>query len=807
MGRGKTTETWDGAANLSRQNERAAFRHAGAIVLASILMGPGVTALAQAAAAQSNAAGSQTVATYDFDIQAQPLPDALNAFSSATGWEVGYPAEIAAGTRAAALSGSYTPEEALGRLLKGTGLQYQLTAAKTVKLSKTTAESDGKVSLEPITVESAFRSETAYDKLTRSVTVLDEQDVQKQKRTSDRTIGEILSQEVPGFSPSTEANTDFGQTLRGRTFQTLIDGVPQNTPLRDGRRSLNTIDPDSIERIEVVRGGTAAYGFGAQGGLVNIITKRPEEGALNFSATGGVQASATHPDDSLRYDTNLQVSGRRSQVDYLASGTFLTRDGRFDAEGDRIPADPTGVQGGIAETDTVNLLGKFGLQLTEDQRVEFSGLYYDLEQDSDFAAISFAGDPDTGRKTPAVRGDRNIINPGTENANLNLEYTHEDLWGSSLDAQLYYADQTVIFGRFPGFQQSAIESEKWGGRLTVDTPVAFEPLPFTLTWGVDALADTTDTETFGQGTSAAAPELDQTAFAGFAQVEVPIADILVLNGGIRHETISVDAPDFQQQPSGNVVNGGTVEFDETLFNVGATVFVTDELDVFGSFSQSFNITELGRVLSTFPFDRAEQAETEAEIVDNWELGLRYTEARWDASIAGFINESDGGVTFDQNLDILKQPERIYGVEVAANARPIDILEVGGTVTWMEGRVDIDGDDSFDEDLPSTRIPPVKLTGFAEFSPQDWWSIRLQGLYSGNRDVDGGSLFGNTSDIDDYIVFDLYGEVAAGPGQLRLGVQNLFNNDYTPVVNQAFDSSFANARAPGTTVSLAYSIDF
>ena len=781
-------------------------RSLGAVALASLLLGTAATALADTALAQSNAGQQQSAQSYDFDVPAQPLPDALNAFSSVTGWDVGYPTDLAADAQAAAVSGNYTPEQALSRLLAGTGLSYQVTGTNTVTLSKTASEASGRTSLAPITVESALRSETEYDRLTRSVSVLDEEDVQKQKRTSDRTIGEILAQEVPGFSPSTEANSDFGQTLRGRTFQTLIDGVPQNTPLRDGRRSLNTIDPEAIERVEVVRGGTAAYGFGAQGGLVNIITKRPEDGAFNFGATGGVKFSATHPDDSLGTDSSVEMSGRQDQVDYLFSGTFLTRGGRFDADGDRIPADPLGVQGGIADSQTVNLLGKAGVQLTEDQRVQVSGLYYDMEQDSEFAGISFAGDPDTGRKTPAVRGDANVVNPGTENTNLNLEYTHADLWGSSLEAQVYYADQEVTFGKFAGFQQSTIASEKFGGRLTVDTSVDFDPLPFNLTWGVDALADTTETITYGTGLSAAAPKLDQTAFAGFAQAEVPIGDVMVLNGGIRHEVIDVDAPDFRQS-GGNLVEGGTISFDETLFNLGATVFVTDRLDLFGSFSQSFNVTELGRVLSTFPFDRAEQAETEAEIVDNYELGLRYTEDRWDASIVGFLNESDGGVTFDQNLNIVRQPERIYGVEFAANARPVDMLEVGSTVTWMEGRVDLDGDGDYEEDLPSTRIPPVKVTGFVEVSPEDWWSVRLQGLYSGNRDVDGGSLFGNTSDIEDYVVFDLYGEVDAGPGQLRLGVQNLLNNEYTPVVNQAYDRSFAYARAPGTTVSLSYSVDF
>ncbi|ADE14904.1 TonB-dependent receptor [Nitrosococcus halophilus Nc 4] len=35
-------------------------------------------------------------------------------------------------------------------------------------------------------------------------------------------------------------------------------------------------DVDAIERIEVIRGGTAAYGFGA-GGLINIITNTAQD--------------------------------------------------------------------------------------------------------------------------------------------------------------------------------------------------------------------------------------------------------------------------------------------------------------------------------------------------------------------------------------------------------------------------------------------------------------------------------------------------------------------------------------------------
>jgi iron complex outermembrane receptor protein len=36
---------------------------------------------------------------------------------------------------------------------------------------------------------------------------------------------------------------------------------------------------------------------------------------------------------------------------------------------------------------------------------------------------------------------------------------------------------------------------------------------------------------------------------------------------------------------------------------------------------------------------------------------------------------------------------------------------------------------------------------------------------------------------------------------------MFNADYTPVIDQAYDASYAYARGPGTTVSAAYGLKF
>lgn len=691
--------------------------------------------------------------------------------------------------------------------MKNRRLAIAVTAASVAHPTLALAQDAETIELAPVLVESATRTEIPLDETTKSVTVVTREEVETQKRI-DSNVGDILSKTVPGFSPSNEANTNYGQTLRGRDFLTLIDGVPQSTPLRNGYRSLNTIDPESIERIEVVRGGTAVYGFGASGGLVNVVTKRPEDGDITFSATPGLRLSATHPADSLGSTTALQVSGRTGAVDYLASGSFATRGGHFDSNGDRIPADPTGIQGGLADSNTINLLAKLGTEFDDGrQRVQVTGLWHDFEQDSDFAALGQGGNRSAGTSATAVRGDRNPVNPGTENRNLNLEYTHADILGSAVTAQAYYAELDVVFGKFPGFGQTGIESEKLGSRLTVETPVEAGPVGLDVTWGLDFLHD--ETGQYVTDGPDIYPYFEQDALAGFAQLDVPVADFGLISGGLRYEHITLDVADFTNG-DGDFVRGGELTFKEPLFNVTGTVFLNENLDLYGGFNQGFTVADISRSLSDGNFTSASEAESEVQKTNNYELGLRAAYDRWDGSVVGFYSTSENGTSFDKNLKIVKQPERIWGVEAAVNVDATDALRLGGTVTWMEGVVDTDDDGDYEEDLPALRIPPVKLTAYAEYDVTDWWTARLQALHSGDRNPDS-TQFGGT-DIDNYTVVDLYSSFAVGPGNLELGVENLFNAEYYPVINQAYSSvqsyqSFSYAQGPGTTVTAAYSLKF
>ncbi len=763
--------------------------------------GPGMYGLRYAQGPTQPEQTGQTK-TIEFNIPTQPLGTALTALANQSGLELVFTPDQVAGQPSDGLVGNYTPAAALRRVLAGSGLRYRFVDADTVALEWITTPITGEVTnLGPVVV-SATRTETPVSELTRSVTVVTKKDINQQKRI-DRNLGDILSKNVPGFSPSTQSLSNFGQTLRGRDFLTLIDGIPQSTPLRGGDRSLNSIDADAIERVEVVRGGSAIYGFGASGGLVNIITRRPEDGAFNGHSEAGLKFSTTHPDDSLEWHTNQRVSGRVDQVDYLASGTFVQRNGFFDADSDRIPADPVGGQGGLADTNEYNVLGKLGYEFDANrQRIELAVNHFSILQDSNWAGLGF-GDPSTGEKTPAVRGNINAKNPGTKNTTVNLEYRNKDLLGSDLKTQVYYGDLEARFPKFPGFVQSKIESEKYGARLTVDTPIQAGPVPFTATWGMDYLHD--ETTQSGLDGPTTTPEMRQNAIAGFLQLEVPVGNWGLVRGGVRHESIWVDVDDVLNR-RGVFVDGGTLDFNKTLFNLSGTAFLTDNVELFGGFSQGFSLADIGRAIRDTTATEATDLKSQVQTVDNYELGLRGHYARWDGSITGFFSTSNNGTTFDQDLFITKQPERIYGVEFAGNVQPIDPVRLGGTVTWLAGRVDLNDNGNYNEDLPSTRVPPVKVTAYTEYTPWHWWSMRLQALYSGNRNPDSTQLGGTK--VDNYTIFDFYSNFdILGSSKLQIGVGNLFNKDYFPMINQATALPYAFSKGPGRTVSFTYSLNW
>ena len=156
------------------------------------------------------------------------------------------------------------------------------------------------------------------------------------------TVAAHLLRDVTGVHVQQTSAGQGAVVLRGMVGNQvlmLVNGVPiNNGTYRDGPgQYLATVDPETIERIEVVRGpASVLYGSDAQGGVVNIITRpHPQDGSLSTRIAGSVSTG----DGSYRLRASAGAQGEHWSV--TAGGTLATA-GDLRAGGDLGTQVPTG---------------------------------------------------------------------------------------------------------------------------------------------------------------------------------------------------------------------------------------------------------------------------------------------------------------------------------------------------------------------------------------------------------------------------------------------------------------------------------
>ena len=92
-----------------------------------------------------------------FDIPAQALASALERYSVAARREAIYNGQLAIGRRSTAVLGVFTPEVALERLLRGTGLSPRYTASDAFVLSREAWEPEKTASVNPASLATIMR--------------------------------------------------------------------------------------------------------------------------------------------------------------------------------------------------------------------------------------------------------------------------------------------------------------------------------------------------------------------------------------------------------------------------------------------------------------------------------------------------------------------------------------------------------------------------------------------------------------------------------------------------------------------------
>lgn len=710
--------------------------------------------------------------------------------------------------------------------------------------------------LAPIVV-TATRSAKSIADIAGTVYSIDQAEIEKQANAG-RSTADIIGFLIPSLTPSSGTTSNYGMTMRGRAVQYMIDGVPQ-TGSRDSSRQLNSISPNSIERIEVVSGASSIYGAGATGGIINIITKKGSDDALSFESKLGVTSGDNIRSDAMAYEAFQSVAFNQGNVSGYLGASYNKRSEFQDSHGDRIG--PEVAQTDRQDTETVDVNGRLSWQFTDNQKLSFGAQYYNDEQDSEYGpdygtglAVLFGAEPTLN----AVKGLDLDTQPRTKRSNFNLQYEHQDVLGQILNAEAYYRSETGRFYPSANYlahsaipsggtyivTQSETDIDVWGARLALQKAFDLGSRSLNLTYGMDydfeqgsQTAQQYNLGTFmasngltldPQNEYAFGPDVDTSKFGLFLQTQFDVTDHLNLQAGIRHERIDSEVQDSIPYSEAMVadaiptytpvaLNGGTIKHDATLFNLGAVYHLTDAQQVFANFSQGSSLPDIQRMLRDVPASFTVNSQTIDPIkVNNYELGWRVqAENGLNASVTTFYNDSDKSLKFGRpnyTIEVLDTDERVYGVEGNLSYRLQPNWTVGGTIAYTRGQFKNTAGKW--QELDAIRVAPLKGTAFSEWQFNNDMSLRVQALAIGGTDKakKDAEKYGSTvpAEIKGFATMDVIANAKAGPGTVGFGVYNVWNTDYKSVYSQAVESVYgaiSSLAAQGRTYGLSYTLKY
>ncbi|EMQ4276353.1 TonB-dependent receptor [Vibrio alginolyticus] len=712
--------------------------------------------------------------------------------------------------------------------LKLSKLNIAVVSAITLSPFSVSAESNDQVQAMETMVVTASRSQQLLNDVPRSVTVIDQAQLQSQLNQS-RSINDVLSTLVPGMGTSVHGNlSSKGQNqIRGRRVLLLIDGVAQNNSFLDFGQELSAIDPQNVERIEVIRGGSAVYGLGAQGGIINVITKMPEEGAVEYRTKVGTSFQE-FGSDAFTWNVYQEATGGDKKDQWRLGLGYEQRGGSYDANGDRLPS-----VNNEDDMDNLNVNGVWNRNIDEDRSLTLTVGVRNITDNDGWCAAN--GDAANGKPAEAVHcgpGYNNGV-AGKDGAKpndvtrtfANYQARYQDLGFSlgMLDVTGYWMTQdTETFTlamkdknpNSPTFGQTLYghnetDFDRFGVKANISSQIdwAF------VTWGMDV-----EQQSFKQPNSVGfynnTPDVEQFAIAPFAQFITDVSDNTVLSYGIRYEYVRLSVDDFTvgntHNNAGDQVQGGDPYFDEFLFNIGVTHDLTDNHQLFASFAQGMSTNEALRDIRSGNSSTVEGA-IKPITTDNYEVGVRGFLGEADYSLAAFYSESDLGSTLNVNeagdaLESTRAPEKVWGAEATLGYSILANLRTDSTISWQEGERKLNEDSGW-EPLDGTRIAPLKVTSVISYDAYEFGRYNMTLVYSGNRDKEDEITSGAKYAVDSYFVANAGVDYDLPFGTLSFAVENLFNEDYMTAYAQSERNNSRYYNAPGRRFHLNYEVKY
>lgn len=781
---------------LRRAVPELSLKPLAAVVLGAVL----VAAQAPSAWAENAAAGAALQARFGFAIAAQPLPQALSEFSRVTGLSVVYTDEAPYDLKAPAVSGQLSANDALNRLLAGSGYRFRALDGSTLTLERlptdtlsltdtTVTGQAASTSYQPTPVASIGRTDTPVLETPQSIVTVPAQALRDQKpRNLDDALGNI--------SGVTQANTLGGtqDAVMKRGFGDNRDG----SIMRDGLPSvLGRNLTATADHVEVLKGpASLLYGIQDPGGIVNVVSKKPQLQQYNAVTLRG-----------STYAHGKQGSG--AQID--TTGALGESNLAYRLIVDHQDENYWRNFGQQRETLVAPSLAWFG----EDTTVNLSYEHREFKTPFDRGT---AIDPRTNKPLDIPRTRRldepfNITEGRSDLTRLDVEHRIDDAWKAHFaygwtretyddnQARVTKVNSNGTLTRRTDATRGAVSSDSFA-TAGLNGDLQLGGFRHEVTFGIDSekrkiyradlIRDTKNTTfdyldpVYGQispATAVSPGDSDQTdklrSDSLFVQDSWHLDDHWILVAGGRYQMYDQYAGRGRPFKANTDISG-----QKWVPRAGVIYKINDEMSLYGSYTQSFKPNSTIAPLSTGEvIDSAIQPEE----ATSWEIGGKLDiPGRVTANLAFFdIRKRNVMVTqLDANGDSRVSTAgkvRSYGAELDVTGQLSEHWNLIGSYAWLDAEV------TEDPVLEGNRLQNVAKETASLAAVYDAGSIfggdslRLGGgpRYVGKRAGDPANSF----ELPSYTVTDAFASYDTKLGGHNVGfqfnVKNLFDREYYP----------------------------
>ena len=466
-------------------------------------------------------------------------------------------------------------------------------------------------------VVTGTRTRSPLEKVPAAISVVEGDDIGKARPT----IGlEEPLRRVPGLFVQNSGNyaQDFRLQIRGfgtraafgiREITVLVDGLPETLP--DGQSQIDTIEIESIQRIEVLRGAGAALYGNAAGGVLHILTDEPpERPGLSLRATGGSYGLAK---------VVGQFGVKRDAIGGIGTASFFQTDGYRDHSAARNAALVSRLLWDWDEATRLRLL--------------VDGVHAPKAQDPG----GITGDQ--ANENPRQARDRNVLLDAGESVDqIRLGATFDRrLETGSFRAYGYalYRDFEANLPIVPAQGDGIVEFDRvspgGGVRYTYDEPI--RGWAQSLTIGTDVQYQRDDRQRFAnEEGSKGALGLDQiekvTGVGVYLREAVHLTPTIEASAAVRYDAVHY-AVDVRTPADSGASGSRTV--DAWSPGGGLSYTPTKSLHVYGNVSTAFQAPTTTELVN--PDGPGFNPNIEPQRARSYEVGLRLRPAQLDLGLA------------------------------------------------------------------------------------------------------------------------------------------------------------------------------